>query len=58
MDKLFYEIFVTLDRFFMSEEWNKLSTDAKLELLIIYNKVKTKVAEEIYFEDMKTKHIG
>ena len=58
MDKLFHEIFVVLDAFFMSDEWNKLKTDTKLDLLVIYNKVKAKVAEDVYFEDIKKKHLG
>ena len=35
---------------------NKLKTDTKLDLLEIYNKVKAKVAEDVYFEDIKKKH--
>lgn len=56
MDNLFHEIFVILDRFFMSADWDKLSTQTKLELFVIYNKVKAKVAQDIYFEDIKRKH--
>jgi hypothetical protein len=56
MDTLFHEIFVVLDRFFMTDEWDKLSTHTKLDLFIIYNKVKAKVAQDIYFEDIKRKY--
>lgn len=56
MDTLFHEIFVVLDRFFMTDDWDKLSTLTKLDLFVIYNKVKAKVAQDIYFEDIKRKH--
>ena len=58
MDKLYYEIYTMLDTFFMSDEWNKLNTYQKLDFMTIMNKLKAKLKDDQYFEDMRKKHLG